>query len=716
MRRRLICLVGLLVCCAGGAARAQEHYALELLTPTATGSAGTGHDANHRAYRAYTGIPYSFRAAATGGTWTEYVYSISGQPSGMTIVAGPCTTTDSTSQNGLIEWDNPTAGTHSNIQVCIDDDDEQDCETFTLTVGTSGFAFIDADDGNDSTGSGTLASPWQTINKAMTSAGANAIVYFRGATAKYNIAGITSVDCGNGSSGTRIEIAESTSEPVIWLGYPDETATIDMTGGGVSLRCINIGGNNVYLENLTVENCASICFRVGQTGNFGAHFRNMRFTGRGPGCDGCNSAAIMFSRLDPGGYGYGAVIQEVTDTDVEYGSANSTVKTYTLVKPVFEQVKVSDYHTRTAEAEAPFALKDGAAQFTIRDSACLDTTDNWPVQVPCINGSMHSTTTSGQDTYGEVYYNRALLPDGVAAVYNLDSEVTGTLHSYRNTYLGTITLWNVDSADGPFLFTRDVIVNSNSAASPFNGFNWSNSGAGAGSWSGTPDTSRVTITSALVCAPADTCTDADGLLVGSYLTSHGPNSATPKGHMLGLGTRYSPRLRRVALAAPDTSGREAKPEHEERERRRPRHLRGESVAHGPRQRPAPRVADVGTVDAIPLLIVGVAQPDGPSVPVHEWTGRPLVKRERRGVAGVDFPAPAELCGHHGHFGSAVLPTTTEVSRQAPAGDSTELKLCDPVGRATAPHEQPVQCRVPVEALPVGVDSVVARRHDVGRVL
>jgi hypothetical protein len=451
----------------------------------------------------------------------------------------------------LIEWESPTAGTHAGIQVCIDDDDEQDCETYTLTVGTSGFLFIDADDGNDTTGSGTLASLWQTISKATSTASTGNILYFRGATAKYNIAGIssvTSVDCGNGSSGTRIEIAESTSEPVIWLGYPGETATIDMTGGGVTLRCINIGGNNIYVENLTIENCASICFRVGQTGSFGAHFRNLRFSGRGPGCDGCNSAAIMFSRLDPGGFGYGAIIQSVTDTDVEYGSAMSTVKTYTLVKPVIEQVVVTDVHTRTAEAESPFALKDGAAQFTIRDSACLDTTDNWPIQVPCMNGSMHSTTASGQDTYGEAYYNRFLLPDGASAVYNLDSEVTGDLYSYRNTYLGTITLWNVDSSDGPLHFTRDVIVNTDSADSPFNGFNWSNSGAGAGSWSGTPDTSRVVITDVLVCAPGDGCTDADGNLTGSSLTNHGPNSGTPKGHMLSETTssRRVIRFRRTA--------------------------------------------------------------------------------------------------------------------------------------------------------------------------
>jgi hypothetical protein len=675
-------------------------------------------------YRQYTGIPYAFRAFATGGTW-PYTWTISGQPSGMTIVTGPCTAADGTCTDGLIEWASPTAGTHSNIQVCVSDDDEQDCETFSLTVGTSGFVFLDADDGNDTTGSGTLASPWQTISKARASGGANSFVYLRGATAKYNFAGITgttSLDCGTGVAGTRVVFTE-TSQPVIFVGYPGETPFIDHTGGGVSpAPCWSLVGDNIYLSNLSFENCASQCIRTGVTNSFGAHYHNLDFGNRGPGCNECNSSAFMFSRLDPGGYAYGTVIQNVRDTDVEYGSANSFLKAYTLVKPVFQQIIISDVHTRTAEAEALIALKDGAAQFTVRDSQCIDTTDNWPIQVMCLGGGMHSDTTGGQDTYGEIYFNQFLLPDGASALFNLDSEASPTIYSYRNTYLGTVTLWNVDSDDGPFSFVRDVIVNSDSADTPFNGFNWATSGSAGGSWLGTQDQSRVTITSALVCAPADGCTDADGFLIGSALTNHGPNSATPKGHMMEAAEAspsYSARrLSRIARALPSAPReREAKAEAEQPQRRSwLRNAEGRTVADGPRQRLTPGVGEVSAKDVVPF-VVRIVEPDGPRVPIYKGTGRALVIRGRSGLVGVlQIPIPAELCGHHGHFGSAVLPATAEVARQSPIIESAKLKLSDPVEGAEAPDEQPIESRVHIQALPFGVHALIARRHDIGRVL
>jgi hypothetical protein len=36
----------------------------------------------------------------------------------------------------------------------------------------------------------------------------------------------------------------------------------------------------------------------------------------------------------------------------------------------------------------------------------------------------------------------------------------GLWHLYRNTFVGTVRVRNTDSADGPFDFTHNVIVNS----------------------------------------------------------------------------------------------------------------------------------------------------------------------------------------------------------------------------------------------------------------
>ena len=38
--------------------------------------------------------------------------------------------------------------------------------------------------------------------------------------------------------------------------------------------------------------------------------------------------------------------------------------------------------------------------------------------------------------------------------------MAGVTHIYRNTFVGRVSVRNTDTADGPFYFTNNVIVNS----------------------------------------------------------------------------------------------------------------------------------------------------------------------------------------------------------------------------------------------------------------
>lgn len=253
---------------------AQTYETMQMIRPIATGSAGTGLHANNRVYRAYTGITYEIHADAVGGKW-PYTYSLSNAPAGMTIEAGPCVDIGPTGCTaGTITWVNPTS-TASNITVTITDSlGTQVSGTWTVTVGTSGFCFVDSVSGSDSN-SGTLASPWQTLAKALntsTGCGANSILYFRAGS--YNFASLSPA-CTTEAYGCAFQINE-TSRPVIWIGYPGETATIDFQGnGGGDDYYFNTDTNNTFwLDSLTFDNVGCNAFRISRlSGRFGVVVR-----------------------------------------------------------------------------------------------------------------------------------------------------------------------------------------------------------------------------------------------------------------------------------------------------------------------------------------------------------------------------------------------------------------------------------------------------------
>jgi hypothetical protein len=114
---------------------------------------------------------------------------------------------------------------------------------FTTTGGT-GTSYYIAPNGSDTTGNGTIGSPWFTINKAWPSLVAGATLYLRGGT--YNYA---STQILAGKNGTSIN-------PINVFAYPGEVPIITKTVGSfnyMGYQCaINFRGNYFHWDGITV--------------------------------------------------------------------------------------------------------------------------------------------------------------------------------------------------------------------------------------------------------------------------------------------------------------------------------------------------------------------------------------------------------------------------------------------------------------------------------
>ena len=135
--------------------------------------AETGSGAYNR--NAHPNVPYWQWVRVQGGAYPHWFELITA-PAGATI--GQLWTA---SDYGIVKW-TPTSGTQ-NFTVRVHDQDGNTVDvSWSVTVGTSWVAFVDSVNGNDSTGSGTFAAPWQTYAKAVASVSGGKAVCFRAGT------------------------------------------------------------------------------------------------------------------------------------------------------------------------------------------------------------------------------------------------------------------------------------------------------------------------------------------------------------------------------------------------------------------------------------------------------------------------------------------------------------------------------------------------------
>lgn len=467
-------------------------FPLELVSPREADSSPSPDDASppisagHRIFKAYPGLEYNIRAVVIGGSY-PFRFALDEAPSGMTIDA----------RTGEIRWPKPSGTSATPKLTVVDSEGTSRSSTWTIRVGPEEFRFVDAVKGNDSN-AGTIEAPWKTLAQVKASNEVGKTVYFR--TGTYTT---TDMTAGGGDTWTRVEF-NGRAHPVQWLAYPGEKPVIDhdfKTSGGAGrfIRITGAANSPVYLDGLEITGARHMALQYGSGSCDYPVFRRLSIHGIAEGIDGANSAGIMTltSQSDPTWY---AAYQ---NCDFHH-NAPGGIKQYSQKKLLWEDCKFRD------SGVGP-DLKSDIVRFEVRGCTFSGNRDTQAG----LFGNMHPARNGGQIT-GEIRFNRMLCghaPSLYALEVNQDG-LANEIHIYRNTLLGVVNVRNADSADGPFRFSRNVIVNLGS-------------GTDRVSFEAVSDPSRVVFAENLAGGPGDGIVDAEGNLVGSYRSYIGK-----RGHQL----------------------------------------------------------------------------------------------------------------------------------------------------------------------------------------
>lgn len=459
----------LAIAMAGGQPAYAANYPLEIA------NIRSGLGANNRIARAYPGIEYNIRAAVVGGAY-PYSYLLTNAPSGMTISA----------QTGLISWPNPQASATPTLTV-VDSEGTRVSATWTITVTSTGFRFIDGTNGRNAAGNGcssncgtgTAANPWRTISDMYYNGASGEFVYFRNGT--YRVTDLPRT--GVGGPWERVTFDEARN-PVVWLAYPGERPLIDFSynPGVENAPLIRFGGSDVFVDGFETTNSRHIAFQYETGGGTGPTFRRLRMHGL-VGVDGTNASFIMMTTTT-----MLAMYGVIQDSEF-YGvtGVGCTIKIYAQQKLLIED-------TIHHDASYAIELKDDVRQFTVRGTRVYNVVNTG------IGGNMQEV-----GTHGEVLFNNVRA--GLALDLNQNG-MAGRIHAYRNTLVGRVQVRNTDSADGPFYIYNNVIVNDD-AGTPSGSHVYYNQ---------VSDPSRVIQTNNLAGYPSNNIVDANGDLTPAYST------------------------------------------------------------------------------------------------------------------------------------------------------------------------------------------------------
>jgi hypothetical protein len=539
------CACALVIALLGWAAPAaaqSEACALEILLPLPVGASGTGKHEDNRIYRALQGTTYEIPTGVICGTY-PYTYSLNNAPDGMTVTnAGEGETCGIAStvlslthvQCGLITWTNPQAD--ATPEVCVTDSAETPamaCAEWPIdvmtTIGADGFCVIDAASGDNTTGDGSLANPWQTLVKAQASCGARSILYLRYAGGTpYTLTGLTLIDSGLAgacATSTMVEAAgmsrwQEGSAPVIWIGYPGESRpklTYGYTGSG-EVPCLRFEGTNTWIEGIEHYEINQKAVDYG-TGTFGRVFWDNVCHTAGPGATGANSSCIISEQAYPT-QSYGDLYIENRFHTITIGVGFAPLKLYSTQKALVEGNICEDIVSiTTPEGEACYAIKSDNTDVTVRANIYRNGVANHIA----FGGNMHNVSDC---TSGVYEFNLAIISNGLAARVNQDSQACATRY-HRNTFIGRVRLESVNGADGPFTFTLNVIEPQ--------GFTGGGSCPERITCQSVTEYASIVVNANNLQGAVGDNTDANGELEGSALTNYGPASATPTGHMVGEG-------------------------------------------------------------------------------------------------------------------------------------------------------------------------------------
>jgi len=246
---------------------------------------------------------------------------------------------------------------------------------------------------------------------------------------------------------------------VIWLAYPGESVTIDFAATGANeVELFDMDGENIWLEGFTIRRTQCLGYRFdGRDQQFGVVVR--WFTGQeminGSGSSNCSY--LLWDSI-PDGPSYHDTLQ--LSNFLDSASASCAIKTYSTLEPLFE----TSFYGESADNEAMLALKVLASASTVRANY-FD--GNAPTG---IGGNMNDDPLGSYGvTSGEIYHNLCLgsgtgTQEGCLTLGVSKIDIGPQWYVYRNTFLGKINISNLVTADGPYTFSDNVLLNSQAAS------------------------------------------------------------------------------------------------------------------------------------------------------------------------------------------------------------------------------------------------------------
>lgn len=489
-----------------------SNYPLALIYPRQAGTAPSQHSgapampSGHRIFKQHPSFAYQISPMVKGGA-LPYTYSLSNAPSGMTI----------NSLTGEINWPSPSGTVTPTLNV-TDAAGVTRSEPWTIDVTTSGWIFVDAVNGNDTTGTGLIGAPWRTLQKAYESATSSSIIVFRAGT--YGPAGIPRI------ANIIIEFSAASNRSVQWIAWPGEAVTYNgaYAAGvdpGARIRWIGSATRPVYVDGVRIGNVGNMVTQF-QSGNSDYPvLRNVEIFDLFEGVGGDNPGGLMTiaSYTDPTWYMH---IIGMRAHDLDAGGLKLYSQKHHLVeRSVFEDCREGPdrkSHVPAYEWRNNIFRNNGLGGI-------------WQGY----HGNMNmGADGNGERAYGEDRFNLVLASGGLAIDLNQDG-MCDTCYEVRNTLVGSVVVRKLDNAesgapydDGPFNFRRCVVINPNSAQPSRINF-WRDPSGG----NQTTQPSNVVLVDNLSGGTSDgIVSTSTGELQGQYATDHGPSSGAPRGCVL----------------------------------------------------------------------------------------------------------------------------------------------------------------------------------------
>ncbi|MFO1062530.1 MAG: Ig domain-containing protein [Pirellulales bacterium] len=456
------------------------NYPLELVSPRSAESTPSDDDnapnisTNHRIFRAYPGLEYNIRAVVLGGAF-PFRYALKNSPSGMSI----------DENTGDIRWSNPTGRSASATITVTDAEGTVRSATWMIHVDADLFRFVDAERGDDRN-DGSAANPWKTLARVKSNADKVLTVYFRSGTYRTADLEPTREDAGGWQ---RAEL-NGRFHPVQWIAYPGDSPVIDCgyespEKQGWFLRFQGSGSNPVYLDSLEFTAARHIGLQYVSGACDYAVFRRLTIHDIAENIRGANSAGIM-TLTNPARQSWYTAFQDCVFRDNACGG----IKQYSQHKMLWENCTFRD------SGIGP-DLKSDVSRFDVR--ACLF--ENNRGVTAGLFGNMHPS--HGRSVNGEIRFNRMLCPQSEQVCMDVNQDgLAGEIHLVRNTFVGLVQVRNTDTDDGPFRFTRNVIVNESQSPDRIG-------------LESVTDTNRVISKDNLSASSSDRIVDEQGKLTGS---------------------------------------------------------------------------------------------------------------------------------------------------------------------------------------------------------